>query len=274
MRSEMLAKLLSGGAGGVDTVLMDLDGTVYHIDHPVPGAIEFLRMLEAEKIRFACLTNSGSSPRRVMERLARMGVNMTEDHIFTAGAAAVDYVMEQFGPRPKVFNLATRGVGEMLQNRVHFVESSHEECDVVIAGDPTSSMAPPDRQQVALELLRNGAGLVGICADRAYPSRRGIEIGGGAFCAMLGFAAGGIDTVFAGKPQPVFFHELCERLRVKPEQCVMVGDNLEGDIGGAKGVGMKAVLVLTGVARQSDIDNVPIDRRPDLVINSVADLLK
>ncbi len=271
MRSEMLARLLGGG---IDTVLMDLDGTVYHIDHPVPGAIEFLRLLEAEKIRFACLTNSGSSPRRVMERLDRMGVRMTEEHIYTAGAAAVDYVMEHHGPRPKVFNLATRGINEMLDGHAQFVESAREPCDVVIAGDPTSSMAHLDRQQVALELLRNGAKLVGICADRAYPSRRGIEIGGGAFCAMLGFAAGGINAVFAGKPQPVFFHELRERLRVKPEQCVMVGDNLEGDIGGAKGVGMKAVLVLTGVARQSDVDGVPDNRRPDLVIDSVADLLK
>jgi 4-nitrophenyl phosphatase len=267
----MLRALL---AGGIDTVLLDLDGTVYHIDHPVSGAIEFLKMLEAERIRFACLTNSGSSPRRVMERLARMGVNMTEDHIYTAGAAAVDYVMETFGARPSVFNLATRGVDEMLQGRALFVESAGEKCDVVIAGDPTSSMAPPERQQVALELLRGGAKLVGICADRAYPSRRGIEIGGGAFCAMLAFAAGGIDAVFAGKPQAVFFHELCERLHVKPEQCVMVGDNLEGDIGGAKGVGMKAVLVLTGVARRDDVQRTPESRRPDLVMESIANLLK
>jgi 4-nitrophenyl phosphatase len=271
MPSEMLGSLL---AGGVDTVLMDLDGTVYHIDHPIPGAIEFLRMLETEGIRFACLTNSGSSPRRVMDRLARMGVNVTQEHIYTAGAAAVDYVMEQFGPRPRVFNLATRGVQEMLEGRAQFVEGPNQPCDVVIAGDPTSSHAQPDRQQVALELLRNGASLVGICADRAYPSKRGIEIGGGAFCSMLGFAAGGIQTVFAGKPQAVFFHELCERLNVDPKQCVMVGDNLEGDIGGAKGVGMKAVLVLTGVARPDDVETVDPAKRPDLILDSVADLLR
>jgi 4-nitrophenyl phosphatase len=267
----MLRRLL---AGGVDTVLMDLDGTVYHIDHPVPGAIDFLRMLDEEGVRFACLTNSGSSPRRVRERLSGMGVDVRESQIYTAGAAAVDYVMETFGPRPRVFNLATNGVSEMLQECAAFIQKAGETCDVVIAGDPTSSQAPPERQQIALELLRDGAKLVGICADRVYPSKRGIEIGGGAFCSMLSFAAGGIETTFVGKPQPVFFHELCERLKVKPSECVMIGDNLEGDIGGAKGVGMKAVLVLTGVARAQDVERVEPARRPDLVIDSVADLLK
>lgn len=271
MPSEQLQSLLNEG---VDTVLLDLDGTVYHIDHPVPGAVEFLQMLEREGIRFACLTNSGSSPRRVMGRLSAMGVNITQDHIFTAGEAAVDYVLKHFGERPAVYNLATRGVGEMLEGRATLLESAQEKCDVVIAGDPTSSMATPERQQIAVELLRGGAGLVGICADRVYPSRRGIEIGSGAFCCMLSFAAGGTEPVFSGKPQPVFFHELCDRLHVHPRRCVMIGDNLEVDVRGARGVGMKAILALTGVSRRHELPTVGTEESPDLVIDSLADLIK
>ncbi len=162
----------------------------------------------------------------------------------------------------------------MLRGSATLVESADKPCDVVIAGDPTSSMAGPERQQIAVELLRRGAALVGICADRVYPSHRGIEIGSGAFCAMLSFAAGGLSPVFSGKPQPVFFHELCERLHVHPRRCVMIGDNLEVDVRGAKSVGMQAVLVLTGVSRRHELSAVGSDDAPDLVIDSLADLVK
>jgi len=256
----------------IDTVLMDLDGTVYHVDHAVPGAIEFLRELERRSIRYACLSNSGSSPRRVRERLAGMGVNIDESHIYTAGVAAADYVMEHFGSqgRPRVFNLATRGVGELLSDIADFIEHSDQPCDVVIAGDPTSALAAEDRQRTALALLRSGAKLVGICADRVYPSKRGIEFGGGAFCAMLSVATT-VQPVFVGKPQPVFFHELCHRLAVSPTQCILIGDNLESDIAGAKSVGMKSILTLTGVARRDDVTKH--QSRPDLIIDSLVDLL-
>jgi ribonucleotide monophosphatase NagD (HAD superfamily) len=189
-----LARLLEDS---IQAILLDLDGTIYHEDHALPGALEFITALERRGLRYACLTNSGSSPQRVQQRLASMRINIDQDHIYTAGAAAADYVMDRYGSEPRIFNLGTRGVQEMLQERATFVEDVNSPCDVVIAGDVNNSYATPPRQQMALHFLRKGAALVGICADRCYPSPRGIEIGGGAFCAMLGYAAN-ITPVFAG----------------------------------------------------------------------------
>jgi putative hydrolase of the HAD superfamily len=45
------------------------------------------------------------------------------------------------------------------------------------------------------------------------------------------------------KPDPRIFHLACERLEVRPEDCLMVGDNLEADVAGAKSIGMQAVWV-------------------------------
>src|SRR3954464_12082886 len=69
-----------------DAILLDLDGTVYHEDHPLPGALELIRKLQRENRRFACLSNSASSPLRVMNRLHAMGVEIDPDHIYTAAA--------------------------------------------------------------------------------------------------------------------------------------------------------------------------------------------
>jgi ribonucleotide monophosphatase NagD (HAD superfamily) len=172
---------------------------------------------------------------------------------------------------PRIFNLSTEGVHEMLDGRVQWVQHADEPCDAVIAGVTLNVFATDERQRTAMLLLRKGAALVGICADRIYPSPRGMEFGVGAMCAMLSYASGA-KPVFCGKPEAFFFHELCGRMGVNPGRGVLLGDNLESDIAGAKGVGMKAALVLTGVSTVADVERLAPERRPDFVLASLTDL--
>ena len=119
-----------------DAVLLDLDGTVYFEDDPLPGAADLIARLKSEKIKFACISNSTTSPQRVVQRFAGMGISILPEQIFTAGAASVDYVIAHF-PRPggpRAFNLATQGVQEMLGGRGVWVQSDSEECDAIIVG--------------------------------------------------------------------------------------------------------------------------------------------
>jgi ribonucleotide monophosphatase NagD (HAD superfamily) len=100
-----------------------------------------------------------------------------------------------------------------------------------------------------------------------------MEFGVGAMSAMMAYAAN-VTPVFTGKPERFFFEELCRRLGVSPRRCVLVGDNLESDIAGAKGVGMKAVLVLTGVATEADVERAPAELRPDWVVPGLPELMR
>lgn len=260
-------------------ILLDLDGTVYHEEHALPGAIDLIRRLQREGRTYACLTNSTSSPERLSARLRRMGVEVDPAHIYTAAAATCDYVMQRFGARPdrastgpRVFNLSTEAVQEMLEGRVRWVQRMDEACDAVICGVPLNVYATEERQRTAMVLLRGGAALVGICADRVYPSQRGMEFGVGAMAAMLAYAAD-VRPVFCGKPEELFFRELCRRIATPPERCLLVGDNLESDIAGAKAVRMQTVLTFTGVSAQPDIDRLPADHRPEWVIQDLRELL-
>jgi HAD superfamily hydrolase (TIGR01450 family) len=276
-----------------DAVLLDLDGTVYYEDHALPGAVELIRRLQARGRKYACLTNSTSSPERIAARLAHMGVDVDPSHIYTAAAAACDYMMERFGgqspprgtahtpiveataaaPRvPRVFNLSTEGVHDMLDGKVQWVNNEQGPCDSVICGVPVNVFATPERQRTAMLLLRKGAELVAICADRIYPSPRGLEFGVGAMSAMMAYAAN-VKPVYTGKPEAFFFRELCRRLGAEPSRCVLAGDNLESDIAGARGVGMKTVLVLTGVTTRDDASRAPEHQRPDWVATGLTELL-
>jgi HAD superfamily hydrolase (TIGR01450 family) len=270
-----------------EVVLLDLDGTIYHEDHPLPGAVELIRKLQTQNRRFACLSNSSSSPLRVMERLNGMGVDLEPDQIYTAAASACDYIVEHF-PREespgilipghpqrrkaRVFNLATESVQEMLEGLVDWVQSGGEPCDLVFAAAPSCAYATEPRQRIALELLRKGAALVGLCADRVYPSPRGLEFGSGATCAMLSYAAN-VKPFFCGKPERIFFVELCQRLNVEPSRCVLIGDNLESDVSGAKPLGMATILTLSGVTRRRDLLNLGAELQPDHVVEDLTELV-
>lgn len=249
-------------------VLLDLDGTIYHEDHVLPGAAELVERLQTEGRIYACLTNSTTSPQRLRLRLARMGIEMPTENIYTAAAAAADYVLEHFPDRPRVFSLATEGLHEMLEGKVKWVEAIGEPCDVVIAGAPANTFATADRQRIALYLLRAGAALVGVCADRVYPSPRGLEFGSGAMTSMLAYSAN-VTPVYTGKPEAIFFQELCQKLGVEPGRCILIGDNLESDIAGAAGLGMATILTLTGVSHLADVERVAPELRPGRVVEDL-----
>ena len=261
-------------------VLLDLDGTLYHEDHALPGAVELVQLLQQLGRPYACLTNSTSSPERIRGRLIQMGIDIPADHIYSAASAAADYALAHFPydaagkpRRPRLMNLATEGLGELLEGQVEWVNDPGQACDGVIIGAPANIFATPDRQRVALELARRGAMLIGICADRVYPSPRGMELGCGALTAMLAYGAASSKIVFTGKPEPIFFEELCGHLEVAPAECVLIGDNLESDITGARAVGMATVLVLTGVATAEDLKKLGTDAQPGTVIGNLTQLL-
>ena len=54
-------------------MLLDLDGTIYHEDQALPGAVELIHRLQREGRTYACLTNSTSSPQRISARLLADG---------------------------------------------------------------------------------------------------------------------------------------------------------------------------------------------------------
>jgi HAD superfamily hydrolase (TIGR01450 family) len=259
-----------------DAVLLDLDGTVYHEEHALPGAVTAIRKLQERHKLYACLTNSTTGPHHLAARLARMGVTVDPHHIYTAASATCDYILDRFkgnganGYLPRIYNLSTEGVEEMLDGRVKWVQRDDEPCDAVVGGVVTNVYATEDRQRTALKLLRGGAALVSICADRVYPSPRGIEFGAGAMAAMLGYAAD-VRPTFCGKPEKIFFIELCQRLNVRPERCILVGDNLESDIAGGKSVGMATLLTLTGIATRDDAARA--SHKPDGIIPDLSHLL-
>jgi len=86
--------------------------------------------------------------------------------------------------------------------------------------------------------------------------------------SMLAYAAN-VTPVYTGKPEAIFFQELCQKLGVEPGRCILIGDNLESDIAGAARLGMDTILTLTGVSHLADVERVAGELRPGRVVEDL-----
>jgi len=75
------------------------------------------------------------------------------------------------------------------------------------------------------------------------------------------------DEAREKKPSPAPFNMALEQLKLKPEECLMIGDWAERDMVGAKAVGMKTVF-----ARYGDTFNT-LHPGSDYDINSISELI-
>jgi ribonucleotide monophosphatase NagD (HAD superfamily) len=86
--------------------------------------------------------------------------------------------------------------------------------------------------------------------------------------AALEHATGRKAIVF-GKPDARFFLAAIQRLGLEARKVLMIGDDIDADVGGAQAAGLKGALVKIGKFRPTDLEGTI---RPDVVFDSIADL--
>jgi HAD superfamily hydrolase (TIGR01458 family) len=105
--------------------------------------------------------------------------------------------------------------------------------------------------------------------NRWWQTASGPLLDAGAFVAGLEYAAG-VEAEVVGKPSRAYFEAALAELGARPADAVMVGDDVESDVGGAKAIGMRGVLVRTGKFEERTL--AAAHPRPDAVIDTIADL--
>jgi 4-nitrophenyl phosphatase len=120
-------------------------------------------------------------------------------------------------------------------------------------------------------LIRGGAEFIGTNADPFYPTERGILPGSGTMVATLAASTGRTATVM-GKPERWLYDLALERMGLGPGEVASVGDRLDTDIEGGRRLGMKTILLLSGIATQDALAASPI--RPTWVFSGIDDLAR
>lgn len=244
-------------------LLLDLEGVLYQGDTPIPGAIEALQGLQGSGLAICYLTNTTTRPRRaIAERLQAMGFAVATEEVFSPPAAAARLLAELGAKR---IHLAA--APELTEDLADF-EIVEEKPDAVVLGDLYKDFTW-DRLNGLFQMAAAGATLVALHKNRVSRRAEGISLDLGPFVAALEYAAG-VEARVVGKPAKDFFALALGSLGLKPQEVLMVGDDIEADIGGALAAGLAAVQVKTGKYRPQD------EAHPNIIatgrIETIADL--
>jgi len=245
----------------VKAILLDLDGVLYVGQKPVPGAIDAFKRLRRKGVPVAGVTNTTTQAKaHVLNKLQALGFDFVIGEIHTPAALAV----HRIGKASAAFF-----VREQLREDFSNVRVNKTHPDFIVMGDIGSGGYEPARLQRIFDMIMDGAELLALHKNRFWQKPEGLILDLGTYVAAIEYATGKPATVL-GKPSASFFHLICKRLGVPPGASLMVGDDIESDIGGAMAAGLKAALVKTGKYRQEFASKTGI--KPNLILSSIADL--
>jgi HAD superfamily hydrolase (TIGR01458 family) len=246
-------------------ILFDLDGVLYVGNTPIEGAIEAVKKLRDDGLicRFATNTSTLSLD-SLQKKMNAMGFDVAKKEIFSAPQAVMQYLRAQKNPVCRLL-LAD----DVKQDFAEFTQSDLDP-EFIVVGDIGDAWTYPLLNDVFNALMR-GAKLIAIHKNRFWQTKQGLQMDIGAFIDGLEYASAK-QAMVIGKPAKDFFHIAIDDMKLNPENVLMVGDDVDVDIGGAQHAGLKAVLVRTGKFRQNYVEASPIV--PDAIIDSIADLPK
>jgi HAD superfamily hydrolase (TIGR01458 family) len=249
-----------------DGVLLDIDGVLTVSWRALPGAADAVAELRAAGYRLRFLTNTTSRTRQVLSQtLERAGFSIAAAEILTAASATATYLREAH-PGARCLLLSSGDVRSEFAG-IDLV-GPEEPADVVVIGGAGVEFSHDTLNQV-FRLLREGVPLVAMHRNMYWQTGDKLTLDSGAYIAGLEQAAGARATVI-GKPSRSFYDQAVAQLGVDAARTVVVGDDLEADVLGAKQAGMTGVLVRTGKYREQDLARSGIV--PDAVLGSIAEL--
>jgi ribonucleotide monophosphatase NagD (HAD superfamily) len=195
------------------------------------------------------------------------GLEVADREVLTPICSAISYLAERHAGA-RVLLIGTAAVAERMAGAgIQLVEDGA--ADVVLVAH-VDDMTLPQLEGAARAVLAGARLLTGNYAP-AYASAGGPIISRGAMVAAAIAKASGRRPTVVGKPSLAAMREATRRLGVPSREIVVTGDDIGMDIALGKLGKSRTVLVRTGIS--AGADGIPRARRPDLVIESVADML-
>ncbi|MBI3328331.1 MAG: HAD-IIA family hydrolase [Nitrospinae bacterium] len=248
--------------------LFDVDGCLRYGLQVAPGAVTLLQTLRQRGKSILVLTNtSATGAEGLAAELCGMGLDVAPHEIQTAFDAAGEYIRHRFGPA-KVLCIGTPDLQERLRREGHEVlpMARCREAQAVVVGRDLEFNV--DRMAAAAKAIDAGAAFIALNVDVRLPLENG------EYTAAAGPLVAAIATLaykepeILGKPSRAFFELAMRRLGIAPQEAVMVGDNVETDIKGAKAMGIWSILVT-----ESHLKPTADLSQADLVVRDLEELL-
>ncbi|TPX31563.1 hypothetical protein SeMB42_g07746 [Synchytrium endobioticum] len=243
-------------------VLIDLSGTLHiESDPTTPNAPKALERLRSRGFKVRFITNTSKESKRDLHaRLTSLGFSLSSSEIFTSISSAVSLIKSSNLRPHLLIEDAAMEDWEGIDTRAP---------NAVVVGLAPSKFhyhGLTSAMNILLNAKQDGGKLIAIHKGRYFEtSAKGLALGPGPFVAALEYATD-MESMVVGKPSPSFFHLVLQDLQMKPDEVVMIGDDVRDDVIGAAKAGIDlGILVKTGKYRKGD--ETKYEMQPSYTVN-------
>lgn len=249
----------------IDTILFDLDGTLYANGKPIKTAVNTIEILRKSDLKMGFITNTDGRPvEEIHKRITNMGFNIFLEEVFTPVAAVKQFFMNN--PNKSCYCLVNDTVFESLKG----INTNDINPDYVVIGDFSDKTNYNEINKV-FRLIMNGSSMLALSKTHYYFNDNGININTGAFVSMFENACEK-EAILLGKPSSEFYNLALNQLGSIPSKTLVIGDDITVDVAGAKAINAASVLVKTGHYNEELVSKFKL--KPDYIIDNITKLPK
>ena len=269
LRSPYSDEQLMARLKNIRHVALDMDGTIYMGGSLFPYTKPFLERLRRLGITYSFLTNNPSkSIADYLAKLDGMGIEATEEEMYTTALATIDYIRTHYPEAKRLFMLGTPSMQQEFI-KAGFESTEDDPADVpdvvVVAFDMTLQYSRLCR---AAWWAQQGVPYIATNPDRVCPTdQQVVLVDCGSICKCIEHATGRQPDITLGKPDPNMLTGVRQRYGLEAEQIAMVGDRIYTDIEMAHNAGAFGVLVLSG--ETTDEVAAAAEKQPHLTLDSI-----
>jgi NagD protein len=253
---------------------IDVQGTLISDNDksPIRGSIEFIDNLNAKNIPYMIITNNTKKESSEFYNYLRgigfnFGFEKYLDPLMLLQNSVKKDAVAAYGSEEFLKTLQKMGYALDYVNPKVVLIAIKEDFNA-------------DEYAQMIDFLLNGASLVGMHETSIYAKNSKRYPGVGAILKMLEFAT---STPYAvvGKPSDAFYNEALSRLQkevfdAKYSDVTIISDDVKGDLGGAKKLGMKTIFVTSGKYKNASeiIPFLDDELKPDAVYADMKEILE
>jgi HAD superfamily hydrolase (TIGR01458 family) len=249
-------------------ILFDLDGVFYVGERAIPGGGDTLAWVRQAEVPHCFLTNTTSKSRDALAaKLSALNLPTNPQHILTPPVAACRWIRQNL-QGPVVLFVPSASEAEFSHLPLADRETQQPVAAVIIGDLGAAWDFKTLNQAFRLLMQEPSPRLIALGMTRYWRAADGLRLDVAPFVHALQHASG-IEPVVLGKPSATFYQSALDMIGCKPQQCVMIGDDIRGDVAAAQAAGLRGLLVRTGKFQESDLRGCVT---PDGVLGSIADL--
>ena len=251
-------------------VALDMDGTIYLGSTLFPYTQAFLQTLRDNGISYSFLTNNPTkSSNDYLLKLQKLGIDATEEQMYTSSIATIDYIHMQYPEAKRIFTLGTPSMQAEFKKAGFEItsDSANDVPDIlVVAFDTTLEYSRLCR--AAWWASKTDIPYIATNPDWVCPTDQPtILVDCGSLCKAIEGATKRQPDIVIGKPNPNMLYCIRDKYNLKDDEIAMVGDRIYTDVATAQNAGSFGVLVLSG---ETTLEvSLTYERQPDLTALSI-----